>query len=161
MIIKPEIENVFLVKIIEGKYARQYCPYSQGDRFWYNKKGQLHRLDGPSIEYNDRTKKWYKNGQLHRINGPAIECADGEKHWYINGKCHRVTGPAIEWKDGSSSWYKNDKLHRLDGPAIEWKDANPEFYVNGTRYSELKNYIKEVEKYISKRKLFILRLKYE
>ena len=31
-------------------------------------------------------KEWYFNGQLHRVDGPAIEWADGSKEWYLNGK---------------------------------------------------------------------------
>jgi hypothetical protein len=26
------------------------------------------------------------NGQLHRTDGPAIEYADGDKSWYLNGQ---------------------------------------------------------------------------
>ena len=36
--------------------------------------------------YPDGTKMWYLNGQLHREDGPAIEYADGSKAWYLNGK---------------------------------------------------------------------------
>lgn len=32
------------------------------------------------------TKCWYKYGQLHRNDGPAIEYADGVKQWYKNGQ---------------------------------------------------------------------------
>lgn len=31
------------------------------------------------------TKLWYKNCQLHREDGPAIEWHDGDKDWFING----------------------------------------------------------------------------
>ena len=31
-------------------------------RYWYNDEGQLHRLDGPAMEYADGTKYWYQNG---------------------------------------------------------------------------------------------------
>ena len=27
------------------------------------------------------TKRWYQNGQLHREDGPAVEYADGTKSW--------------------------------------------------------------------------------
>ena len=36
--------------------------------------------------YANGTKHWYLKGQLHREDGPAIEWADGDKHWYLNGK---------------------------------------------------------------------------
>ena len=29
-----------------------------------------------------------KQGELHRTDGPAIEYADGSKEWYLNGKRH-------------------------------------------------------------------------
>ena len=53
---------------------------------WYNSKDQLHRLDGPAIEWADGDKWWYLNGQLHREDGPAVEWANGDKSWYLNGK---------------------------------------------------------------------------
>jgi hypothetical protein len=56
---------------------------------WYNKKGQLHRTDGPAIEwasgYADGYKAWYLNGVRHRTDGPAIEYTNGSKSWYLNG----------------------------------------------------------------------------
>lgn len=33
----------------------------------------------------DGTKSWYLNGNLHREDGPAIEWGDGDKWWYIDG----------------------------------------------------------------------------
>ncbi len=30
------------------------------------------------------TKRWLFNGNLHREDGPAIEFADGDKKWYLN-----------------------------------------------------------------------------
>ncbi len=30
--------------------------------------------------------EWRLNGQLHRTDGPAIEWADGNKRWYLNDK---------------------------------------------------------------------------
>ena len=58
-----------------------------GDVYWY-KHGtkQLHRTDGPAVEYANGTKHWYQNDQRHRIDGPAVEWANGNKWWYIEGK---------------------------------------------------------------------------
>jgi hypothetical protein len=56
--------------------------------------------------YEDRTE-WRLDRQLHREDGPAIEWIDGRKEWYLNGKRHRIDGPAIEWSDGSKDWYLN------------------------------------------------------
>ena len=55
-----------------------------GTRRYYSKAGQLHRTDGPAVEYADGSKFLYQNDQLHRTDGAAIEYADGTKFWYIN-----------------------------------------------------------------------------
>ena len=47
---------------------------------------QLHREDGPAVEYPNGAKQWYINDQLHREDGPAVEYSSGRKEWYINGK---------------------------------------------------------------------------
>ena len=36
-------------------------------------------------------KYWYLEGELHREDGPAVEYPDGTKEWYLNYKnikCH-------------------------------------------------------------------------
>ena len=38
-----------------------------------NPAGQLHRTNGPAVEYSDGGRTWYQNGILHRIEGPALE----------------------------------------------------------------------------------------
>ena len=78
-------------------------------RWYYNSANQLHRTDGPAVEYKDGEKRWYRNGLLHRIDGPAVEYADGTKFWYQNGLLHRTDGPAIKWRDGDKRWYINGK----------------------------------------------------
>jgi hypothetical protein len=55
--------------------------------------------------YDNGGKEWYQNGQLHRTDGPAIEYADGSKSWYQNGKRHRTAGPASEYANGDKFWY--------------------------------------------------------
>ena len=30
-----------------------------GDKYWRNKKGKLHRIDGPAVEYVDGYKEWH------------------------------------------------------------------------------------------------------
>ena len=83
---------------------------SYGDIRYYNDLNQLHREDGPAIEYASGSKYWYLNGQYHREDGPAVEHADGTKAWYHNGQLHREDGPAIEFADGTKYWYFRDKL---------------------------------------------------
>ncbi len=60
--------------------------------------------------------KKYKNesGQLHRTDGPAVEYTNGDKSWYINGIRHREDGPAIESSSGVRYWYLNDKEYTED-----------------------------------------------
>ena len=38
------------------------------------------------IEDANGTKRWLLNGQLHRSDGPAVEFADGRTRWFLNGK---------------------------------------------------------------------------
>ena len=68
-----------------------------GNRFWKNEKDELHRVEGPAIEWSDGEKCWYRNEWLHRIDGPAIEYRSGTKEWYENDQLHRIDGPAVEW----------------------------------------------------------------
>jgi hypothetical protein len=79
----------------------------------------------------DGVKRWYKNGNLHREDGPAIEYANGDKYWYLNGNRHREDGPAIERASGDRVWYLNDNRHREDGPAIEYASGSKFWYLNG------------------------------
>lgn len=59
-----------------------------GNRFLYNEKHQLHKVNGPACEYSNGVKHWCLNGRLHRLDGPAIEYLNGEKIWYLNGKSY-------------------------------------------------------------------------
>ena len=58
---------------------------ARGTRRYYNSADQLHRTEGPAVEWSNGTKSWYQNGLRHRTNGAAIEYSDGKKFWYING----------------------------------------------------------------------------
>jgi len=55
-----------------------------GNKTWKNKKGLLHRLDGPAVEQEDGTKAWFQNGKLHREDGPAAIHFYGTKEWWLN-----------------------------------------------------------------------------
>ena len=56
-----------------------------GAKVWKLPNGNLHREDGPAVEYsNGSGKEWYLNGDLHREGGPAVEWANGYKEWWIN-----------------------------------------------------------------------------
>ncbi len=55
-----------------------------GSVSYRNKKGQLHRDDGPAVIFPDGSEEWYKNGKWHRDNGPALIRPDGRKEWWEN-----------------------------------------------------------------------------
>jgi hypothetical protein len=41
----------------------------------------------PILKINiEGTKSWWLNRELHRTDGPAVEYIDGIKSWYINGR---------------------------------------------------------------------------
>ena len=92
-------------------------PKMEIDKFgitrWRLPNGDLHRENGPAVEYAYGHKEWWLNDKLHRKDGPAIEYADGEKQWYLNGKLHREDGPAIDYADGDKCWYLNDRLYKI------------------------------------------------
>ena len=96
---------------------------------------EVNSMPNPIIAKNG-AKEWYLNDQLHREDGPAIEYSDGTKKWYLNGKLHRTDGPAIEYPSGSKHWYLSDQLHREDGPALEYSDGSKHWYLNGKEYTE-------------------------
>lgn len=55
------------------------------DRIEYHYYGELHRENGPAVEYANGSKQWWINGKRHREDGPAIEDANGNKVWFLNG----------------------------------------------------------------------------
>ena len=63
--------------------------------------------------YKDGTtsSKYDSSKEVHRTDGPAVEYADGTKAWYIDGKQHRIDGPAAEYSDGDKSWYIDDERY--------------------------------------------------
>ena len=88
----------------------------------------------------DGTKYWYLNDELHREDGPALEWVGGDQEWYLNGKLHRVDGPAEEWSDGSKFWYLHDKRHREGGPAIEWASGDKWWCLNNVQLVQPKEF---------------------
>ena len=87
---------------------------------YYNERNQLHRLDGPAVEYAYGDKEWWYDGKLHRLDGPAVDWADEYKAWYQNGKLHRLDGPAREWSNGDKEWWLNGKYYKTEK---EWEKA--------------------------------------
>ena len=133
---------------------------------WYYNNDQLHREDGPAIEYVHGVNKWYINGvqlteeefnhqkfsnkwywrlfknwffRLFNKNDTIVIRIDIlGNHRYINeqGQIHREDGPAVIYTDGTKFWYINNKLHREDGPAYEGPDGSKEWYINDEELSE-------------------------
>lgn len=70
--------------------------------------------DGQELDVNinhNETKRFHNSkNQLHRLNGPAIEYLDGSYDWYRNGKPHRIGGPAFsDPMNNDYMWFVNDK----------------------------------------------------
>lgn len=101
------------------------------------------------VEYQQCGKvyrtRWYMNNELHREDGPAVEFFNGDKSWYKEGKRHREDGPAIENADGSKFWFKEGKRHREDGPACEYTDGDKYWYLDDVNYT-LAQYKQEIVK---------------
>jgi len=91
----------------------------------------LDKYNYPEIDFHGNKKWRNKKGQLHRLNGPAYIGPDGYQAYWINGKRHRENGPAIIHTNGLECYYQNDKLHRLDGPARTWSDGSEEYWEYG------------------------------
>jgi hypothetical protein len=79
-------QSLTVVKLKRRKKMIKYTVkvFSEGSKIWYL-NGQLHREDGPAMEWYDGDKAWYLNGQYHREDGPALEYSSGIKCWYLNG----------------------------------------------------------------------------
>ena len=76
------------------------------------------------VKEDNRAKYWILNHNLHRINGPAVEYTNGDKHWYLNAQSHRINGPAIEYTNGEKYWY-------IDGIEYSRKDYYKELFKRG------------------------------
>jgi hypothetical protein len=95
----------------------------------------------PTVKIDERgNKRWYTNGELHREDGPAIEWANGDRSWWINGDLHREDGPVIEYANGDKFWFINGKFHREDGPAIERTSGYKEWYIHGEKLTRAEFY---------------------
>jgi hypothetical protein len=117
-----------------------FCGSTKKNRLTLYKK-LIHCIQHMKITYtvkidDEGNKRWYHNNQLHRTDGPAVEYANGNKSWYVDGKCHRADGPAVEYANGDKYWYVDDKLHRTDGPAVEWANGSKSWYLDDVGLTE-------------------------
>ncbi len=86
--------------IMDKLYSKpSYTNPETSDRFWFK--------NNKFIE-DPKKNPWYW-GELHKVNGPAMEYESGTKYWYLNGKRHRTDGPAIEYHSGRKEWWLNGK----------------------------------------------------
>jgi hypothetical protein len=107
-----------------------------GNKVWRNPAWQLHREDGPAVEFENGDEEWYFYGEKHRLDGPAC-IRGGSKIWYFHGKQHREDGPAVERVNGDKEWWVHGQRHRTDGPSIEHDDRERrEWYLFGQRHRE-------------------------
>ncbi len=56
------------------------------------------------------TKVWTKNGQMHRENGPAVEYNNGDCEWFING----IGYTQEEWFDKLTPEQKEKAIWNMD-----------------------------------------------
>lgn len=92
-------------------YENEFYLNHKEKRKKYKIQRDIHRLDGPAIEWDDGIKEYRHYGLLHREDGPAIEFDDnlryiGERDRPESKKCQGV-------------WFYNGKPHRIDGPVFE------------------------------------------
>ena len=130
-------EKIMSTEQVESEMDYVVCKVNKrGDKRYYNAEDQLHREDGPAVEWNNGSKEWWLNDKLHREDGPAVEYSYGHKSWYLNGKRHREDGPAVEWSNGDEYWLINGKLHREDGPAAEYTNGDKHWFINGKKVTK-------------------------
>lgn len=117
--------QLIFVKLIERFKIMQTSTMSttrSGNKIWKNRKGELHRLDGPAIEFADGTLFWYQNNRLHRSDGPAIQYHNGKYSWWYDGS---FLGSDIE--GFFALWECLDEVGRLNLNLHQW--INPEKYI--------------------------------
>jgi hypothetical protein len=56
--------------------------------------------------YVDGDKEWYLNDDLHRVDGPAVEWSDGTKRWYLNGKHYTFD----DWLEANNAISEEEKV---------------------------------------------------
>lgn len=84
------------------------------------------------MKFHNRTE-WTLNGQLHRAEGPAIEFVNGDKRWIQNGEVHRVEGPAVEYANGTKCWYQNGELYHVEDTEPCGREQPVIKFANGTK----------------------------
>jgi hypothetical protein len=83
------------------------------DKIYTNSKGELHREDGPAIEFGDGGEDWFKHGKRHRLDGPAITNRDGTYYWFIENVGYKKE----EWMENIKNILNKNEASRI---ILEW-----------------------------------------
>jgi hypothetical protein len=67
--------------------------------------------------YASGNKSWYLNGQLHREDGPAIEYVDGHKSWYLDNVWYTKSQHKAEMARRNNTC--NGKVVTIEGKQYE------------------------------------------
>ena len=130
------------IEIFQTYYNGSGHMEKDGDMFWFNSDGLLHRdNDEPAITLADGTCVWMENNQIHRENDkPAIIRSCGILEWYYKGQRHRHEDKYLRYKiqynyqgyefklNDISHWVKKDYEYK---PAIIYPDGSGICYYFG------------------------------
>lgn len=81
------MKKVYTVTVYKDHYHRDACITE-----WRNEKGELHREDGPAVEWVNGGKSWYINGEKlteEQWRARVNPCAD--KVVIVDGKRYKLT----------------------------------------------------------------------
>ena len=87
---KPKIDFKFWIdpsfKFYYDKENGEYFIETEhGSKFYFNLKGNLHRIGKPAFESYNGEKRWRENGKVHRLDGPSY-VSYSYKFYFINDK---------------------------------------------------------------------------
>jgi len=80
-----------------GAILENIVRYGAGISFMKPGTFDIHRTDGPAIEFDSGDKWWYVDNKRHREDGPAFEY-NGGKQWYLNGEYYTEEEHKAEMK---------------------------------------------------------------
>lgn len=127
----PEITQYLRIPPVDNKLSWQIFDDNRrevdeaGNVWYYNSKNELHRLDGPAIEWADGTKWWYQHDRWHRLDGPANEWVNGFKRWFIDGE--EIGDSTDGFTDEDFENYKRD--HSITASRVSWQADRPVVYL--------------------------------
>jgi hypothetical protein len=120
----------YLTLLPDGAYIRREAESTR----YYDRRGNLHREEGPAIYWLGGATEWCHNGEPHRIGGPAVERPNGQKEWWQKGKLHRIDGPAVVLANGREEYIINGEGGDVspDGETVwEFEYGKTYFFQNG------------------------------